>query len=77
MIHLGTDNESQDAKNYPVLHRRTDHIVTLSNIEADVRKNRNSYGAAVVQTVSGRMARTVSVIRRDLNSTKRQERRRN
>jgi hypothetical protein len=75
MIYLGTNNESQDAKDYPVPHHRTDHIVMLSNIESDVRKNRSGYAATVVQTVSKQMAKAVSAIRRDINSTKRHDRR--
>jgi len=73
MIYLGNDPE--EAKKFPFSRRKTDHIVTLSNIEADVRKNRNRYTAAVVQAVSMQMARTVSVIRHDINSSKRKDRR--
>ena len=73
MIYLGTNK--QDAKNYPMLRRRTDHIVTLSNIEADVRKNRMHYSAATVDAVTKLLAKSVSTIRKDINTGKRRDRR--
>jgi hypothetical protein len=74
MIYLKNDN-SNDAQNYPVPKRRTDHMTMLANIEGEARKHKASYPAGVMDAVTKLVAKNVSEIRGDVRRNKRQDRR--
>lgn len=74
MIYLGNDPE--EGKKHRHRRRKADHIVILSNVEAEVKRSKQHYTAAVVNTVTREVAKNVSALRRDINAATRHDRRR-
>jgi hypothetical protein len=73
MIYLGNDPE--EGKKHRPRRRKADHIVTLSNAEAEVQRSKQHYTPTVVDKVTREIARNVSALRRAINTSTRHDRR--